>query len=228
MHHGSVVVDTEDLMAFWRDHVVPRLADKGLDTPMLRPLRDQVCAGLTGDVVEIGFGSGLNVAHYPTDVAQIWAVEPSDIAWRMAQPRILSGRVPVRRAALDAAALPLPSDRFHAALSTFTFCTIAQLDAALAEIHRVLRPGGELHFLEHGRAPDENVARWQDRLQPVYGPIAGGCHVTRPVAAALERSPLQVSEVRSAYVKGPRPFGCVSLGRAVKEPQRQEREPPAP
>ena len=199
-------------MGWWQDHVVPRIADKALDTGEVRELRPRACAGLRGDVAEIGFGSGLNVRHYPAEVDRVWAVEPSDLAWRMAQPRIESGAVPVERAGLDGQALDLPDARFDAVLSTFSFCTIPDLDAALREIRRVLRPGGTLHFLEHGQAPDASVARWQERLNPVNKRLAGGCHLNRQITAYVDSSGLQQDRIETFYGTGPKPFGFLYLG----------------
>ena len=179
-------------------------------------MRQRACAGLIGDVVEIGFGSGRNVAHYPPEVKAVWAVEPSDVAWRKAQSRIDAAAADVRRAGLDGQALDLPADRFDSALSTFTMCTIPDLDAALAELRRVLRPGARLHFVEHGRSPDAGVARWQDRLQPIHGRIAGGCHIDRPIGEHLERSGLRIDSLETFYEKGPKIFGYISLGWACK------------
>ncbi|MCW2817902.1 MAG: SAM-dependent methyltransferase [Marmoricola sp.] len=204
-------------MGWWGDRVVPRLVDRALSTDDVRPAREQACTGLAGRVLEIGFGSGLNVAHYPAGVEEVLAVEPSDLAWRLAAPRIAAGAVPVRRSGLDGQRLLQDDDSVDAVLSTFTLCTIPDVQAALAEVRRVLRPGGSLHFAEHGRAPDERVARWQDRVQPVYGRLAGGCHVTRSVTGELERAGLAPRDVRSGYLPGPgpsRPFGYLSTGRA--------------
>ena len=138
-------------MGWWLEQVVPRVAHACLDVAEVRKLRPPVCEGLAGDVAEIGFGSGLNVPHYPAEVAGVWAIEPSDVAWRMARPRLAGSRIPVHRAGLDGQAVDLPDDRFDAVLSTFTLCTIPDVDVALAEVSRVLRPGGTFHFLENGR-----------------------------------------------------------------------------
>jgi ubiquinone/menaquinone biosynthesis C-methylase UbiE len=203
-------------MGWWREQVVPRTVDKVLGVGEVARLRARACAGLAGDIVEIGFGSGHNVAHYPAEVRSVWAVEPSDVAWRIAQPRVRAGSAEVRRAGLDGQRLDLPDARFDAALSSFTMCTIPDLDAALAELFRVLRPGGRLHFVEHGRSPDPRVARWQDRLQPLNGRLAGGCHIDRPVAEHLEGSDLEVERLETFYEKGPKPFGYCFLGTARK------------
>ncbi len=199
-------------MGLWSDQVVPRVVNATLDVAEVRELRSRICRDLSGDVVEVGFGSGLNIPHYPSTVAGVWAVEPSEVSWRLAQPRIAGCGASVQRAGLDGAALDLPDDRFDAALSTFTFCTIPRLDVALAEIMRVLRPGGRLYFLEHGRSPDEHVARWQDRLQPIWGRVTAGCHLTRPIADHVQRSGMQVEELETFYARGATPFSYVSLG----------------
>ncbi len=205
-------------MGWWHDRVVPRMVEVCLGTEQVAELRDRAVAGLAGDVVEIGFGSGLNVRHYPRDVRSVAAVEPSDLAWELARPRIGAAAVPVRRAGLDGERLDLSDGSVDAALSTFTMCTIPDLDRALSELARVLRPDGRLHFLEHGRADDSRVARWQDRIQPVWGPIAGGCHVDRPIAASLARSPLEVLSIDTFYDEGPKAFGFLSLGVARSRP----------
>ena len=200
-------------MGWWREHVVPRLVDMN-QGPVLGDLRTRACAGLHGDVVEIGFGSGLNVAHYPAAVRAVWAVEPSEVAWKMARPRIAAGSVRVTREGLDGQRLPMPDARFDTALSTLALCTIPDLDKALGEIRRVLRPGGRLYFLEHGRSPDARVARWQNRLQPLNGRLAGGCHLNRPIADLLRRGGLEIEELETFYIARPSPFTYAFLGTA--------------
>src|SRR5919112_6267131 len=166
-------------MGFYGEHVLPRLMDKACGTPQGDVHRERACAGLAGEVVEIGFGSGHNIRFYPSTVRSVAVIEPSDLAWRLAAPRIAASPVPVHRAGLDAQSVPLPDDSADAVLSTWTMCTIPDLDAALSELRRVLRPGGRLHLLEHGLAPDESVRRWQRRVEPLHQRLAGGCHLTR-------------------------------------------------
>ena len=202
-------------MGVWTRQVVPRVADRALDAPELRAVRQRVCAGLAGEVLELGFGSGLNVPHYPAAVVRVAAVEPSDLGWRLAGPRLAEARVPVQRSGLDGQALPFADASFDAALSTFTLCTIPRVDAALREVRRVLRPGGVLHFVEHGRAPDEPVQRWQQRLEPVNKRIAGGCHLGRPIDELLVAAGFTVDRLERYYLpKEPRPFAHVYEGAA--------------
>lgn len=203
-------------MGWWTDHVVPRMADRFLGTGEIHKLRERACDGLTGDVVEVGFGSGLNCSHYPAQVGRVAAIEPSDVAWRMAQRHINRTSADVVRAGLDGQALDLAPSSYDSALSTFTMCTIPDLDAALREIVRVLRPGGALHFVEHGLSPEGHVATWQHRLQPIQGRVAGGCHLDRPIREYVERSGLVLEEIDTFYGRGPKPFAYFSLGRATK------------
>ena len=201
-------------MGWWTDQVVPHLVDRGARGPEVMRLRRQVCAGLVGDVVEIGFGSGPNVACYPDAVTGVWAVEVSDVAWRLATDRVAAAPMPVRRAGLDAQRMDQPDGRFDAALSTFCLCTVADVDSVLVEVARVLRPGGTLHLLEHGRSRDPALARWQDRVEPVYGRLAGGCRLDRSIADALRRSPFRALEIESTHVAGPRLMTYVTTGTA--------------
>lgn len=202
-------------MGLYRTHVVPRITDFccGMTPPETRA---RVCAGLTGDVLELGFGSGHNTDHYPAAVARVLAVEPSDVGWRMSEARRARAAVPVERVGLDGARLPLEDASVDAALSTWTLCTIPDVAAALAEVRRVLRPGGRLHFLEHGLSPDPGVARWQHRLDGLQGRIAGGCHIDRPVEQLVRAAGFTVERLENSYERGaPRPLGYLYEGVAA-------------
>ncbi|MFC5728161.1 MULTISPECIES: class I SAM-dependent methyltransferase [Nocardioides] len=204
-------------MGIYREQVLPRIVNVGCAMgPAQGPLRKRVCAGLSGEVLEIGFGSGLNVPHYPATVSRVAAVEPSDVGWSLASARVEASAVPVQRVGMDGQALPLQDDSFDCALSTWTMCTIPDLAAALSEVRRVLRPGGTLHFVEHGLAPDESVARWQRRLEPVQKRVLGGCHLTRPILDAIEAAGFTITEVDVFYEEGaPKVLGADKLGVAT-------------
>ena len=203
-------------MGFYGEQVVPRIINRACGTKTAEPLRRRVCAGLAGDVVELGFGSGHNVPFYPAAVTRVTAVEPSDVGWRLAAERVKATTVPVRRSGLDGQSLPFPDHGFDAALSTWTLCTIPDAGAALLEVRRVLKPGGTLHFLEHGLAPDERVRRWQRRLEPVQCRLAGGCHLTRSIVDLLTAAGFTIRDLDVFYEQGAPKFeGADSLGTAV-------------
>jgi ubiquinone/menaquinone biosynthesis C-methylase UbiE len=204
-------------MGFYREQVLPRIQDKVMNRNETGEVRSRVCAGLHGEVVEVGFGTGLNAPYYPSEVTKVFAVEPSRVCLRIAEPRIAGTSTPVELAGLTGERLDLPSGAFDAVLSTWTLCTIPDLPAALAEIRRVLRPGGEVHFVEHGHAPDSNVASWQRRIEPLNKRLAGGCHLTRNIPEMIEAAGFELGLLDSYYFPGePKPFGYTFEGRATK------------
>ena len=204
-------------MGIYGDQVLPRLQDKVMNRKGTRDVRNRVCAGLTGDVVEVGFGTGLNVRHYPPEVTRVFAVEPSRVCMQLAEVRIARSDVSVTLAGLTGEHLDLPSEEFDAVLSTWTLCTIPDLTAALQELRRVLKPGGAFHFVEHGHAPDTKTARWQQRLEPLNKRLAGGCHLTRRIPEYIENAGFRIEHLDTYYFDGePKPFGYTFEGRAVR------------
>ena len=204
------------VIGLYRDHVLPRLVDRACGTADLARWRAQVTAGLSGTVVEIGFGSGLNMPAYPPEVTLVYAVEPADAATRLAARRIAESEIPVEHVALHGESIPLDDASCDGALSTFTLCTIPHVERALAEIMRVLAPGGRFHFLEHGLAPDPGVARWQRRLEPAQKLFAGGCHLTRRPDELVQAAGFTIERVESRFAAGPKPWTWFTEGVAVK------------
>ena len=203
-------------MGLYGERVLPRIINVACGMKSSDPLRERACAGLHGHVIEIGFGSGLNVPFYPPAVTSVEAVEPADLGWRLAQKRLDASTVTVTRSGLDGQSIPLPDDSCDTALSTWTMCTIPDVGAALNEVRRVLKPGGTLHFVEHGLAPDEKVRRMQRRLEPMQKRLFGGCHLTRPIVELLGDAGFTVTEVDVFYEKGaPKFLAADSLGVAA-------------
>ncbi|WP_161893682.1 class I SAM-dependent methyltransferase [Gordonia spumicola] len=204
-------------MGFYSERVLPRIIVKTCGMPAMDKLRRAACEPLSGHVVEIGFGSGFNVGQYPESVERVSAIEPSDGGWRLARDRVAASTIPIDRAGLDGQRLPFDDDTFDSALSTFTLCTIDDLPAALAELSRVVKPGGVFGFLEHGIAPDDGVRRWQRGLEPLQKRLGGGCHLTRDIPAAISASGWRITDVHGFYAKAsPKPLGAFVLGAAVR------------
>lgn len=187
-------------MGWWEERVVPHLVDSALRGKEIGEWRDRCCTGLSGRILEIGFGSGLNVRFYPPEVSSVDAVEPSDRGWSMSARRRASSTVPIRRVGLDGQHLAADDATYDMVLCTFSLCTIPDPLLALREVRRVLRPGGELHLLEHGLADDPVVRRWQHRLEPVQKRVAGGCHLTRDPVALVNASGLRAPAPEHAYL----------------------------
>ena len=203
-------------MGFYRQHVLPRLVDRACNSGELRRWRRQVTAGLSGTVVEVGFGSGLNMPAYPPEVQLVYAVEPASAARQLAEERIAESHVHVEHIGLRGESIPLDDGSCDGALSTFTLCTIPDVEAALAEVRRVLRPGGRFHFLEHGVSPDEGVATWQRRIEPAQKLLADGCHLTRDPLALVRAAGFEIERTESRYGSGPKPWTWFTEGMAVR------------
>lgn len=189
-------------MGWWDTHVVPRVTDFALRGRELGEMRARACSGLSGRVLEIGFGGGLNVRHYPAAVTGIGAVEPSDLGWSLSERRRARSKVPIERIGLDGQAVEAEDASYDGALCTFTLCTIPDPLAALAEVRRVVRPGGRLHFLEHGVSDDERIRRWQRRLDPWQARLVGGCHLTRDPRDLITRAGLALGSMDTGDLPG--------------------------
>jgi ubiquinone/menaquinone biosynthesis C-methylase UbiE len=198
--------------------VMPHVVNRTCAAAMLDPWRARACEGLHGTVVEVGFGPGLNVAHYPATVRRVHAVEPASRAWRLAAPRVARSPVPIELAGLDGHELALEDDSCDSALVTFTLCTLRDAPRALGELHRVLRPGGTLHLLEHGLAPDRSTARWQRFLDPLERRVADGCRLTREPLRLVAAAGFETSWSEQRYARGPKPWSYFTVAAARKRP----------
>lgn len=183
-------------MGHWyRDHVFVRLMDRLLDDGPTRAIRARVCAPLAGEVVELGWGTGLNLPFLPPAVTRLLAVDPLEAGRRLGAERLAAASVPVEFVGLDGEHLPLEDASVDAALCTYTLCSIPDPVAAVREVRRVLRPGGTLHFAEHGAAPKAGLRRWQQRLNPVQRRVACGCELDRDIPALLEAGGMTVDRL---------------------------------
>ncbi len=203
-------------MSWYEEHVLPRVVDVLLRGREFDKLRARVAGGLEGEVLEVGFGSGRNVPHYPSAVTRVRAVDPATVGRKMAADRVAASAVPVEYVGLDGEDLPLDDASVDHVLTTWTLCTIPDVAGALGEIRRVLRPGGSLHFVEHGRSSDPKVVRWQDRLTPIQRRLFGGCHLNRPIDELVVGSGLEIAQIERYTVGGPETFASMYEGVATK------------
>ena len=201
-------------MRLYDEQVLPRMINVLLGTKTLTQIRAETCAGLHGDVVEIGFGSGRNVPHLPRSVTGLWPVEPSNVGRKLAARRVAASWVPIHEAGFDGQHLEHPDDCFDCALSTATLCTIPDVKHALAELRRVVKPGGAFHFAEHGLSPDRRVARTQARVDGFQHRVAGGCHLTREIEDLIEGAGFEILTLHHTYLPGPKAWGYMSVGKA--------------
>lgn len=190
-------------MGFYRRAVVPRICNIAMQNRRLTPHREATLGRASGRVLEIGAGSGLNLPLYPAAVRELIALEPDPVLTRMARRRC-SSCPGVTFVEASAELMPLDSHSVDTVVSTWTMCSIPGLSQALGEIRRVLKPGGQLLFVEHGRAPEAGIHQCQQRLDPLWCRLSGGCHLDRPIATLIEAAGFKVTRLEQAYIPGPR------------------------
>ncbi|HQT37879.1 MAG TPA: class I SAM-dependent methyltransferase [Acidocella sp.] len=201
-------------MSFYQHHILPPLLNFVMRQKPLQPFRERVISQAVGNVLEIGIGSGLNLPLYKYGVHSVTGVEPSSELLAMAEQQAKRATVPIELLHASAESLPLESNSVDTVVTTWALCTIPDANAALQEARRVLRPGGKLLFVEHGRAPEKGVARWQDRIDPLWGLIAGGCHLNRQIDALITEAGFQIDTMRHARMPGPRTHNFLYEGQA--------------
>lgn len=201
-------------MSFYKRYVIPRLTHLSMSQKVFLPFRQRVIGAAEGRVLEIGIGSGLNLPLYGSVVKSVIGLEPSPELLRMARPRAEAATRPISLLDASAEAIPLDSGSVDTVVTTWTLCTIPNAARALGEMRRVLRPGGSLLFIEHGRAPEPGVARWQDRIDPLWFRIAGGCHINRKIDDLISASGFRIENLENARLPGPRTHNFLYQGRA--------------
>ncbi|MBS3803249.1 MAG: class I SAM-dependent methyltransferase [Oleiphilaceae bacterium] len=206
-------------MSFYNDLILPHLINSACSMGQVMKLRNQVVPQSRGVVLEVGIGSGINLPLYdPDKVELVYGLEPSEGMRRKAQSNLKKSAVPVRWLDLPGEEIPLQDNSVDTLLLTFTLCTIPDWKTALKQMARVLRPDGQLLFLEHGQSPQSNVRKWQDRITPGWKKIAGGCHLNRPIDELIEQGGFHIEQLDTFYMpKAPKVAGHLFLGRAVKE-----------
>jgi ubiquinone/menaquinone biosynthesis C-methylase UbiE len=201
-------------MGFYQDQIVPLLINLAMRDKKLAAYRDRVVPAAEGRVLEIGIGSGLNMRRYSANVQRLIGLDPSPKLMEMAR------RVEHRNVRLvdfiegSAEEIPLDNATVDTVVTTWTLCSIPDAPRALREMHRVLKPGGQLLFVEHGRAPDPTVEWWQDRLTPIWKCIGGGCHLNRPIAQLIEGAGFRFERFETGYMPGPKPMTFIYEGSA--------------
>lgn len=202
-------------MGFYGDKLLPRVVDKACGSDDITMWRRRAVEGLEGIVVEPGFGSGLNLPVLPTEVTKVYAVDPAVLGRELAASRLDESPIDVEFTGLDGQSIPLADSECDAGLLTFTLCTIPDPMAALSELRRIIKPGGALHFLEHGKAPTERLHRWQRRIDPVQRRVAGGCHLSRDHPTLLVEAGFELDWVTAGFARGPKPWTYLYVGRAI-------------
>jgi ubiquinone/menaquinone biosynthesis C-methylase UbiE len=203
-------------LGFYQRHLLPRLIHLGMRQKQLVPLRERMVGLARGRVLEVGLGSGLNLPFYRREIEELVGVDPSRELLGMARKHTSWVHFPVKLMECGAESLPLEDRSVDSAVMTWTLCSVGDPGQALAEIRRVLRPGGELIFVEHGQAPEARVRRWQDRVTPAWRRIAGGCHLDRPVDRLIRDAGFSLAELETGYlVKGPLAFTFHYRGQAL-------------
>jgi len=203
-------------MSLYDQYILPHVINLAMRNRDLLPYRKRIAAAAEGRVLEIGIGSGLNLAFYPS-ASEILGLEPSPRLAAMAEQAARRRAVPVQLIEGSAEAIPLDSHSIDTVVTTWTLCSIPQASLALGEMRRVLKPTGQLLFAEHGRSPDENVRKWQDRLTPVWKRIGGGCHLNRPIRELVESAGFSIRQLDTGYMRGPKPMTFMYEGRALRQ-----------
>ena len=191
-------------MGFYEERIVPALIDLSMRNKRLRPYRERVAGAAQGRVLDIGIGSGLNLPFYGRQAREIFGLEPSPQLLARARGKAQHTQIPIHLLEGSAECIPLADRSVDTIVMTWTGCSIPGVGTALMEMRRVLKIGGRLLFVEHGRAPEPGVARWQDRLDPFWMRFSGGCHLNRKIDDLLADAGFRIDRLETGYFPGPR------------------------
>jgi ubiquinone/menaquinone biosynthesis C-methylase UbiE len=201
-------------MSFYGTCIVPHLVHLAMRNRRLLPYRERTISAAEGRVLEIGVGSGLNLPFYAGHVKEIIGLEPAPRLLSMARNQARHVSLPVKLIEGSAEAIPLDSGSVDTVVTTWTLCTIPAVTQAIGEMRRVLKPGGQLLFVEHGLAPDASVRKWQDWLTPAWKRIGGGCHLNRSIQSLIEQNGFKLTHLEAGYMQGPKPMAFLYQGSA--------------
>jgi len=201
-------------VSLYAKYILPRLINLAMQTKVAMAERRKFVPLASGTVLEVGIGSGLNIPLYGRDVETLLAVDPSLEIWRLALRRVSRAPFPVEFLACSAENIPLADETVDTVVTTWTLCTIHDPVAALSEMKRVLKPEGQVIFVEHGRAPDARVLAWQNRLNPLWNRIGGGCNLNRKIDDLILEAGLRITWMETGYVRGPKPLTYLYRGLA--------------
>lgn len=205
-------------MSFYDKYILPHLINCACGMGAVMEQRAQLIPQAQGSVLEMGIGTGLNLAYYdPGKVTRICGVDPAVEMHTLARKRAAQIRIPVETVPLELQKIAAPTGSFDTVVTTFTLCTIADVEDALKEMHRVLKPEGKLLFCEHGLSPDASVQKWQHRLTPLWMPLAGGCHLDRDIPALIRQGGFRITALQEHYIKGPKAMTYIYRGEAMIE-----------
>lgn len=193
-------------MGFYDKYLLPRVVHFTCGLKPAMKQRQKVVPMASGQVLEIGIGSGLNIPFYDSSrVSHLWGLDPSPEMWSIALQNATEHHLDAEYLQSEAESIPLDDNAADTVVMTYTLCTIPEPQKALTEIRRVLKPDGRLLFCEHGQSPDNKVRRWQDRLNPVWGMLSGGCNLNRPIAGLLEDAGFSLQDLQTMYIPGWKP-----------------------
>lgn len=204
-------------MGFYTRYVFPRLQDRIMAGGNFSKIRQKLLGDAYGETLEIGFGTGLNLPHYPPSVYRLTAIDSNPGMNRLAKKRIAGSAIDVRNETLNCQSVPFDDGTFDCVVSTWTLCSISDVEAALGEINRILKPEGRFFFVEHGLSPDPGVREWQNRLTPIQKVIGSGCHLNRDIRMIIEGGKFKILHLENSYMEGiPRVGGYLYFGSATR------------
>jgi len=203
-------------MGWYAKNILPRLIEAGCSQPLLMKLRAQYVPQARGKVLEIGIGTGLNLQFYNASKIELTGLDPAEELTGHAKERAQQLELPINMLGVSGESIPAEDQTFDALVCTWTLCSIPNVEGALKEMHRVVKPGGTLYFIEHGQAPDAGVFRWQQRIEPIWKQIAGGCHLTRKADDLIAEAGFNITQTESDYLPGPRFAAYMTHGIAIR------------